>query len=795
MNDLIHALRSLRRTPFATTAAILTLALAIGANSALFSLLEVALIRPLPFWQPERLATVESVRPESGEIDQSSAADFLEWRRGSRSFATLAAWRSWGMALTGTGEPQDLETVRVTANLFEVLGVAPALGRSFSPDEELPGHRVTVVSDGFWRERLGADPAALGRTLILDGNPYAVIGVMPAGFRFPDRDGVRLWTPMAFDSVELTRRAQRMFDVVGRLQPGVSLESAQQELAMLTARLPLSSPTEVRWTVRLRSATEAFRADGKPLLLLMGAVGLVLLIGCANVANLMLARGLAQSRATAVRAALGAGRARLVTLPLLESLWLGLLAGAAGIALSVWISDILLALQPGLVPHWHRVGVNLPVIGFALLVALAVGFAVGLLPALRAGTPNLALLLREGGERGSDGPTERRLRRGLVTGQVALAFLLAVGSLLLVRTLSRLSQVDPGFRPNHLLASSLSLSDTRYPNDVSQRQAFVRTLEAVRAIPGVLSAAMVTTLPLDPVGIDHDLPVAVTGDPPHSGEEPQADFRIATPGYFQTLGVPLIKGREFTGEDLRNTQAVMVINQTMARQFFQGDPIGREVRIPGGKYLVVGIAGDVHHRGLDTPARAEMFVPLEQYYAYGSMNLLVRTMADAGVTATAIREAIYSLDPDQPVGAVRTMEELVGDSVAGRRFIAWLLSALALLGLGLAAIGVYAVMALTITQRRRELGIRLALGAAPGTIARGVVRQSLTMVLPGVALGLIVALFATRVLQAQLFGVGRLDLLSLAGSASLLTGVALLAGWLPARRASRVDPMTTLRSE
>lgn len=796
MSDLIQAFRSLRRTPSATGAAVLTLALAIGANSALFSLLEVALIRPLPFWQPNALSVVESIRPGTGESDQSSAMDYLKWRKGARGFSGLAAWREWGMALTGAGEPEDLSTVRVTANLFSVLGVAPALGRNFSAEEELPGHPVAIVSDGFWRERLGADPSVIGRTLTLDGRPHTVIGVMPSGFRFPDRDGITLWTPVAFDSVELSRRAQRMFDVIGRLRPGVTRESATAELVSLTANLPLSSPAETGWTVRLRGANEVFRADGKLLLLLMAAVGLVLLIGCANVANLMLARGLARARSTAVRAALGAGRARLISLPLLESLWLALLSGAAGVTLSVWMTDLLLSIQPNLIPHWHRVTVNGSVIGFALLMATVVGFAVALLPALRAWTPDLASLLRQGGERGSEGPAERRLRAGLVTGQVALAFLLAVGSLLLVRTLSRLAQVDPGFRPNHLLAGSLSLSDHRYLDDASQRIAYRRAIEGISAIPGVLSAALVTTLPLAPVGIDHDLAAIVVGEPASPrGSEPQADFRIATPGYFQALGVPLIRGREFTDRDTRDAPGAMVINQTMARQFFSGDPIGREVRIPGGKYVVVGIAGDVHHRGLDVSPRPEMFVPLEQYYAYGSMNLVVRTMGEVNATSSAIRAAIHAVDPDQPVGTIRTMEELVGDSMSGRRFVAWLLSALAALGLGLAAVGVYAVMGLTITQRRRELGIRLALGAAPETIAGRILRQALAMVLPGVGLGLLAALFATRLLQSQLFEVGRLDLPSLIGSALLLVSVALLASWVPARRAARVDPMSTLRAD
>jgi putative ABC transport system permease protein len=793
VNEARYALRALLRTPLVTGAAVITLALAIGANSALYNLLEVALIRPLPFWEPERLATVESRRVETGVVDQSSAADYLDWRRETRAFSSLAAWREWGMALTGVGEPEELGTVRVTSNLFQVLGVAPALGRNFGSEEELRGHRVTIISHGFWQEQLGGDPGVLGRSLTLDGLAYQIIGVMPAGFRFPDRDEVRLWTPMAFDSIELSHRVQRMFDVIGRLQPGVSLADAQSELAGISATFP-PSPSGGTWSVQLRPAREAFQADGKPLLLLMAAVVLILLIGCANVANLMLARGLGRTRATALRAALGAGRGRLLQLPLLESLWLGLLSGVAGLGLSLWLSDLLLTLQPGLVPHWHPVTLSAPVLLFAGLLSLIVAFVVGILPALRSWTPNLANLLREGTERGTEGVMERRLRVGLVAGQVALAFLLAVGGLLLIRTLDRLSRVNPGFTPNHLLASSISLSDTRFPDDASQHLAYARMLEGLQTVPGVLSVAMVTTLPMNPVGIDHDLSVTITGATrPPDAEPPQVDFRIASPAYFRTLGVPLVRGREFTEQDRAGAPGAMVINQTMARQLFVGDPIGQEVTIPGGRYTVVGIARDVRHRGLDIPARAEMFVPLAQYYAYGSMNLLVRTMGDVGAASTAIRRAVHAVDPDQPVGTVHTMAELVGDSIAGRRFIAWLLGALTLLGLVLAALGVYAVMAVNIAQRRQELGIRLALGASPGRLARSVVRDALGMVLPGLVVGLVATLFATRLLRAQLYEVSPFDGVSLAGAALLLLAVGLLAGWLPARRAARLSPLTTLR--
>ncbi len=793
MDEIRQALRSLWRTPLAAGAAMVTLALALGANGALFALLEVAFLRPLPFPEPERLATIESVRPETGEPDANSAADFLAWRGGTHSFSGLAAWREWGMALTGLGGPADLATVRVTANLFEVLGVAPALGRAFAPDEERPGHAIAVVSHGFWQQRLGGDPAALGRSILLDGRPYNVIGVMPAGFRFPDRDDVQLWTPIAFDSVELARRAQRMFSVIGRLRDGVPLSTAVRELEMLSARLPRANARDLPWQVRGRPASDAFRGDGTPLLLLMAAVAVVLLIGCANVANLMLARGLSHLRSTAVRAALGAGPVRLMRLPLLESAWLAFLSGLLAVVVSVWMSASLLALQPDLIPHWHAASLSGPAMGFMALISACVALGIGVAPAARSWSPDLLTLLRAGEAQG-EGRSLRRLRAGLVGGQVALAFVLAVSGLLLVRTMGRLARVDPGFTPSHLLTTSLALSPGRYPNDTSQRAGYQGMLAGVKAIPGVVTAALVTTLPMDEVGIDHDLPVRVSGIP-HEGEPPQADFRIATPDYFETLGVPILRGRALRAEDREGAPGAMVINQTMARQLFQGDPVGREVSIPGGSYVVVGVAGDVHHRGLDLPPRPEMFVPLGQYYAYGLMNLLVRVTGDRAVTATAIRAAIHRYDPDQPVGEVRTMRDLVGASLTGRRFLTALLTGLAVLGLLLAAIGVYAVMAVATAQRRREIGVRIALGADPTAIAIAVVREAMRMVLPGLAVGLLASLFVTRLLQAQLFQVGRLDGPSLVGAAILLVGAVLLAGWLPAWRAARVDPAVVLRGE
>jgi putative ABC transport system permease protein len=798
-SDIKYAARSLRRTPGITALAVLILALAIGANTALFSLLDAAVLRPLPFWQPNDLAGITQVRTETGEDAQVSALDYLDWRKQATSFSELAAWREWSQALTGLGDPEELGTVRVTANFFTTLGVAPMLGRSFHAEEDQEGrHHVALLSHGFWQQRLASDPAVVGRTLILDGSPFTVVGVMPAGFRFPDSDGVSLWTPMAFDSVELSRRTQRMFNVIGRLKAGTTVAAAQAELTTIGSRIALEDPRGTRGlSPRVSSSRDVLLPDSRVLLLLMSAVVLVLLIGCANVANLLLAKGAAQERGIAIRIALGASRAQVAGLALIESLILGLMSGALGLLFGVWLRDALLRLNPGMIPHWNPVTLDPTVLGFTLALSLAVALTAGMAPALRLRSAQVGSVLKQAPAAGSAGRGTVRARGLLVVSEISLAFVLAVGALLLVRTMQRLAEVEPGFRPNHLLAVNLSLSDTRYPEDARQREFFVRVLERVNGIPGVVSAAMVTTLPMNPVGIDYDLPLEVVGQPVTEEDRPRVDFRMASPRYFQTLGVGLLAGREFKAQDGPLAPRVMVINQTAARRLFANrEPLGQEIEVPGGgRYAVVGIVHDVHHRGLEASPRPEMFVPFEQYYSHGNMSLVVRTVDEPATAAAAIAAQVHAIDRDQPVGVATPVTELIGASVSSRRFSTILLGSLASLGLLLAALGVYGVMAVSVSQRRAELGIRLALGAGPGTLMRMVVRQSMRFALIGILAGTVGAVVVTRWLTHLLYGVKPLDTLAMVGAALLLSVAALTAAILPARRAARVDPMVALRAE
>jgi predicted permease len=529
----------------------------------------------------------------------------------------------------------------------------------------------------------------------------------------------------------------------------------------------------------------------------MSAVGLVLLIGCANVANLLLAKGASQERGIAIRMALGASRAQVVGLALLESLMLGLVSGALGLLFGVWLRDALLRLNPGLIPHWNRVALDPTVLGFTLTLSCVVALAAGLVPALRLRGTEVGGVLKQTAAGGTAGHGTVRARGLLVVSEIGLAFVLAVGALLLVRTMQRLSEVDPGFRPNRLLAMNLSLSDDRYPEDARQREFFVQVLERVKAIPGVVSAGLVTTLPMNPVGIDYDLPLQVVGQGIAEDEDrPRADFRMASPGYFQTLGVGLLAGREFTTQDGPLAPRVIVINQTAARRFFTGrDPLGQEIEIPGGgPYAVVGVVRDVRHRGLDAVPRPEMFVPFEQYYSHGNMSLVVRTV-DEHAASAAIAAQVHAVDRDQPVGIATSMADLIDASVSSRRFSTILLGSLASLGLLLAALGVYGVMAVSVAQRRTELGIRLALGAGPGTLIRMVVRQSMRFALIGILAGVAGAAIVTRWLGHLLYDVKPLDVVALAGAGLLLGGAALTATILPARRAARVDPMVSLRAE
>jgi putative ABC transport system permease protein len=796
LTDIRIALRSLQRRPGFAAAAVATLALGIGANTAIFGVVNAVLLQPLPFAEPDRLVVLTELNTREGRPDDVSASNFLDFRR-SNSFSGLAAWRQWSFALTGNGEPRDLPAVRASANTFDVLGVAPAMGRGFRPEEDETGRdQVVILSDGFWRASLGGDPSVLGRTLTLDGKPFAVIGVMPAGFRFPDDASVALWVPLSFASHERTYRSQRMFNVVGRLAPESGRLQAEAEVQAIARQLGEQFPeSNEAWSAALAPAREVFVGSQRPLVILLAAVSLVLAIACVNLVNLLLARGADRRKEIAVRIALGAGRSNVVRQLLIESLLLGLAGGLAGLVIATWAMRAFVAFQPGIIPDWNAVTLDWRVLLFASVAALASALISGLVPARQVLSSDINSSLKETAT-GSAGRRRQYLRQALVVSEIALAFILVVGAGLLIHSLYRLQQVDPGFRANDLLVTSVSLSSSRYPDDAGQHTFFQQLLAQLRSSPDVSAAALVTTLPMNPVGIDHDMGFVVTGAPaPRETEQPQADFRIASAGYFGVTGVPILAGRDLSAADRDGAPRVMVVNETMARMAFaDGKVLGQKVTTGGFEFEVVGVAADVHHRGLDQAPRPEMFVAEPQIYSYGMMNVLVRARTEEAGRG-AIRAAVISIDRDQPIGEFSTVSDLLSNSVSRRRFNLVVLSIFAAVGLTLAGIGIYGLISYSVGQRTREIGIRAALGAGRASLMGLVLGSGIRLAMIGVGVGMLGAAALTRLLQSQLYQLSPLDPVSFAATGLVLAGVAVLASWLPARRALRVDPMLALRSE
>ena len=796
------ALRRLRRSPSFTAAAVLTLALGIGANTALFSLADAALLRPLPYPTAERLMMVWETQPNHGKTrERVSAANFLDWRRESRSFDAMAAWSAWGFALTGEGEPEELSSVRVSPGLFDLLGVAPALGRGFLPAEETTGRdRVVVVSHGFWAGRLGGDPRAIGRTLTLDGQPHEIVGVMPPGFRFPDDASVALWNPLAFDASELTTRAERRFNVIGRLAAGSTADEAAAELQLLARRLADAHPeTNAGWSIAAAPAVEAVVAGGRTALtLLLGTVALVLLLACSNVGHLLLARSLDRCGELAVRVALGGSPMRLIRLLAVESGALVILGAIGGVALAAWVVPLVHAADPGLLPRWRDAAVDERILLLTMALLLPVAFVCGVLPALSA----IGLVGRtaapSAGPRHTVGRERGRVRRALIVAEVALAAVLLALAGLHLRSLARLQQVDPGFDPERVLTATIFPSGPRYSSDTGQIAFFAGLLDRLARRPDVASAGAVTTLPMNPVGIDYDLPFSADGSPPASPAELQeVDFRVVAGDYFATLGVPVIRGRSFDVRDREGGAPVVVVNRTLANRHYPGEnPIGRRAWIGGGigEATIVGVVGDVRHRSLAARPKAELYVPFRQY-PHGGMTVVVRGSADPAGLARAVKDDVYALDPAQPITALTTLPTLRRGDLAPRRFNLLLLGGFAALALLLSGIGVYGIIAYTVSGRTREIGIRMALGAVGRDIHRALLAPTVGLALLGATIGGIAAALVARRLAPDLYQVEPHDPLTFAGVALVLLAVATAACAIPARRAARVDPLVALRSE
>jgi putative ABC transport system permease protein len=798
--DVRYGLKTLGKSPGFTTVAVLALAIGIGANTAIFSVVNAVLIRPLPFREPDRLVRIWESNPErNAPLFSISAANYLDWREQCTSFERIEAYRrEQPVAIAGDDGPEQVMSGRFSAGLPGVLGLAPQLGRSFVADEERPGSgAVAILGHGFWQRRFGGDPGVIGKPITLDGEPYTIVGVMPEGFVLPN-NAAEVWTPLAFSGPELDR-ANRFLRVLARLKPGVPLEQATAELAAVAARLAEQHPDANRgWGVAVQGLQETV-VDARvrrALLVLLGAVGFVLLIACANVANLLLARAAGRGREIAVREALGASRGRIVRQLLTESMLIALAGGALGLLLAAWGIDFLAALDPGTIPRVAEVDVDGRVLGFTLATSVLTGLAFGLFPALRASAQDLNTALKEGGQDRS-GERGRGFRSTLVVLEAALALVLLIGAGLLARSFVRLQEVSLGFEPRGVTALQISLPKSRYPEAAQARDFVGRLIERVATLPGVTAAGAASTVPM--FGGNTMTAFTVEGRPSQPGEYEAADFRVVTPGYLDTLGVPLLRGRGLTPADDEGAPPVLVINETFARRYWPGeDALGKRIAIRGVEgepHTVVGVVGDVRELEAETEPRPTMYQPLMQFPAMRSMTVVARAEGEPEGLAAALREQVWAIDRDQPIASIASMEEIVGRSIAEPRFNALLLGLLAGVALLLALVGIAGVVAYGVARRTREIGVRMALGAHPDDVLRLVLVQGLRPVLAGVAIGLPAAYASSRVLSGLLFGVSPTDPWTYAGVAALLVAAAAVACWVPARRAARVDPVVALRTD
>jgi len=806
MSNLRFAFRQLRKNPGFTAVAVLSLALGIGANSTIFALVNDILFRPLPYDAPDRLVVIWETHPTSGvKRAGPSGPDYLDWMEQSRSFEVMAAFDHGSGTVTGPGEPEQVAGMRVTVNFFGLLGTQPWLGRTFLPEEGHGGrHNTLVVTHGYWQRRFGADPNILGRKVTLDGLTYEVAGVLPANFYFPVPSEV--FVPWDDDELRRKDRTALELGVVGRLKPGVTAPQAESDLNVVAGRISALDAHKRGWGVTVVPLKQAMFASVQPALwVLLGAVGFVLAIACANVANLLLTRATGRRREIAIRLAVGAGRWRIVRQLLTESLLLAALGGAAGLGLSAWGLDVLRAVLPGRVPVpdaavdvlLRSYGIDGAAFTFTLGLCAVCGIAFGLVPALQATGADLTDSLKAGGRAGA-GASRGRTRSALVVVQVALSLVLLSGVGLMLETLPHLRAVNPGFRTDHELAMEIELpTDSKYQEKAGQSQFFRQTLEEVARVPGVQSAGLVECLPLDEQSTWRDF--RIEGRPlPAPGQEDRAEYRRVSAGYFATLGIPLVQGRCFTDQDDERAPLVAVIDRALARRYWPGeDPVGQRLFIADGQSrsrAIVGVVGGIHHFGLSQGIDPLIYVPFPQQPA-SRMTLIVRTDPAPGTLVRPVKEAIWRVDRDQPVYKVRTLDQLPGAAVAVPRMTLDLLGGFAFVALALAAVGIYGVMAYAVAQRTHEIGIRLALGARRADVFKLIVRSGIGLSLLGIAIGVAGGLGLTRVIASQLYGVKAADPFTFARASLLLLIVALLACWWPARRAARVNPMRALRTE
>jgi putative ABC transport system permease protein len=801
LSDLKYAVRSLAKSPRFAVVAVLALAIGAGANTAMFSVVYNVLLKPLGYADPDRLVFLQESDLRTGDAFPVSPADYTDWAARQRSFQAIASAEAWGASLTGLGQPEQLEALHVEVSLLDVLQAHPMLGRGFLPEDD----HVVLISYALWQRRFAGDPRVPGRSLMLNGERYEVAGVMPQGFQFPPfwQEKAELWAPLITAAGRIHDRSGRSLRIFARLKPGVSIEQARAEMAGIARRLESAYPkTNAATGARVTWLEEAVVGKVRTALsVLLGAVGFLLLIACANVANLLLARATGRQKEIALRVALGASRGRIVRQLLAESLVLSAAGTVVGLALAYAAIRALSVSIPEAshftLPRYREIAISAPVLLFSFALAAFTAILFGLAPALEFSRPDLNATLKEGG-RGLSA-ARGKLRGALVIAEVAISLMLVSGAGLTLRSLSKLNAVDAGFDPHNLLSMTVNASSAGYKPLDKRYKLFRAALDRVAAIPGVQSASAINHLPL--AGDEWTFPFLVEGKPvPKPQDTPGAILRVVFPRYFETMRIALIAGREFTEHDDASSMPVAIVNQTMARRYWPDvNPVGKRFRINATSpwVTIVGVARDSQQAQWGAAAENEYFFPFlrnpADFQRYATF--VVRTAVDPAALAPQIEKAVWGLDPEIPIAAVQTMDQVVGRAVWRPRFSATLLGGFAGLALALAAIGIYGVVSYGVTQRAREIGIRMALGASPGLVQRGVLSEGVRFAAAGSAIGLAGALLLTRSLETELYQVKASDPLVMAGSAVALSIVALLACWMPARRATRVDPAVALRGE
>jgi len=808
LQDLNYGLRMLWKSRAFTLVAVLALALGIGANTAIFSVVNTVLLRPLPYKNPDRLVWLWETSPLN-DIKQEVASfpNFDDWRQQNQTLEAIGGFAKSAPSLTGNdGEPERVPGAAVIGDFFSVLGVEPMLGRKFMAEENEEGkHRVVILSNNLWQRRFGGEPKIVGQQIGVNGGQYTVVGVMPPDFQHPHPDvrrPVELWQPLAVTTGMRSARRGDFLSVIARLKPGATLAQTHAEMKGIAARLEQQYPdTNTGWSVIVQPLHERFTGDVRPaLLVLLGAVGFLLLIACANVANLLLARSSTRLKEIAIRTALGAGRARIVRQLLTESIVLALVGGALGLLVAFWGIDALRALSPGNIPRLESVGIDRQVLFFTLGVSLVTGLVFGLAPALTVSNPNLNETLKESGRSSMEGKRGRHLRNALAIAEIALSLVLLVGAGLLVRSFLHLQNVKPGFNPENLLTVDLVLPSAKYAENQQVTNFYDQLLQRLAQQPGIQAATVTSALPLG--GGGDILAFFVERRTRTSADRvPDAETRTVSPDYFRALQIPLRGGRLLEERDNQDAPRAVVVSETLARKYFPGeDPLGKRLTFgdpqsPDVQWqTIVGIVGDVRQSGLDEEPYAQIYRSYRQS-PRRALTVVVRTASEPNRMINDLRSQIWSLDREQPLYNIRTAEGVLAEAIARPRFNMLLITILAGVALVLAAVGIYSVISYTVTQRTHEIGIRMALGARPLDVFKMVLQQGLWLALAGVGSGIVAAFAVTRLLASLLYGVRPTDAVTFAGVSALLTAIVLLACYIPARRATRVDPMVALRYE